>query len=112
MFRAHKHGTIQTVHTSYAGAVRTTTHLQTGRRKPYAATLTSSAPDDGRMRPKHVELRKLQLTILLHQVDISLYFMAIIFIFTKKVSTQLPFIDVNIAFFYLSRNYEFFEFVK
>ena len=24
------------------------------------ATLTSSAPDDGLMRPKHVELRKLQ----------------------------------------------------
>jgi len=28
--------------------------------KPYAATLTSSAPDDGRKRPKHVELKKLQ----------------------------------------------------
>ena len=53
-------GTIQTVHTTYAAALRTTTHLQTGFRKPYAATLTSSAPDDGRMRPKHVELRELQ----------------------------------------------------
>ena len=49
-----------TVHTTYAAALGTTTHLQTGCRKPYAATLTSSAPDDGRMRPKHVELRKLQ----------------------------------------------------
>jgi len=29
-------------------------------RKLYAPTLTSSAPGDGRMRPKHVELRKLQ----------------------------------------------------
>jgi len=38
----------------------TTTHLQTGSRKPYAANLTSSAPDDGRMYPKYVELRKLQ----------------------------------------------------
>jgi len=54
------HGTIQTVHTTYAAALRTTTHLKTGCRKPYEPTLTSSAPDDGRMRPKHVELRKLQ----------------------------------------------------
>jgi len=53
MVPCESHGTIQTVHTTYAGALRTTTHLQT-------ATLTSSAPDDGRMRPKHVELRKLQ----------------------------------------------------
>jgi hypothetical protein len=54
-----RHGTIQTVHTTYAAALKTTTHLQTGYRKPYAAT-TSSGPDDGRMRPKHVDLRKLQ----------------------------------------------------
>jgi len=32
------HGTIQTVHTTYAVALRTTTHLQTRCRKPYAAT--------------------------------------------------------------------------
>jgi len=32
------HGTIQTVHTTYAPALRTTTHLQTQCRKPYAAT--------------------------------------------------------------------------
>jgi len=32
------HGTTRTVHTTYAAAVRTTTHLQTGCRKPYAAT--------------------------------------------------------------------------
>jgi len=51
---------IQTIHTNYAGVLKTTTHLQTRCRKPYAATLTSSVPDDGRMRPKHVELRKLQ----------------------------------------------------
>jgi hypothetical protein len=48
-----------TVHTTYAAAVRTTTHLQIGCRKP-CCNLPSSAPDDGRMRPKHVELRKLQ----------------------------------------------------
>ena len=39
------------------------------------ATITSSVPDNGLMRPKNVELRKLQWIILLHQVGISLYFM-------------------------------------
>ena len=32
------HGTIRTVHTTYAAALRTTTHLQTRCRKPYTAT--------------------------------------------------------------------------
>jgi len=32
------HGTIQTVHTTYTAALGTSTNLQTGRRKPYAAT--------------------------------------------------------------------------
>jgi len=31
------HGTIQTVNMAYAAALRTTIHLQTGCRKPYAA---------------------------------------------------------------------------
>ena len=44
---------------SLDGAVHGTIH-GTGCRKSYAATLTSSAPEDGRVRPKHVELRKLQ----------------------------------------------------
>lgn len=35
-----------------------------------------------------------------------------IFIFTKNVSTQLPFIDVNIVSFYLPHNYEFFDIIK
>jgi len=39
-----------------------------------AATLTSSARDDGRMRPKHVEIKKFQQIALLHLVGISLYF--------------------------------------
>ena len=39
--------------------------------------LTSSAPDDGRKRPKHVELRKLQQITLLHQVGISFYLTAL-----------------------------------
>ena len=54
------HGTIQNVRSGSQDHHPTTTHLQTGCRKPYAATLTSNAPDDGRMRPKYVELRKLQ----------------------------------------------------
>ena len=49
------HCTILTVHMTYVAALRTTTHLQTRCRKPCAAT--SNAPDDGRTRPKHVELR-------------------------------------------------------
>jgi len=32
------HGTIRTVHTTYAAALKTTTHPKTRRRKPYAAT--------------------------------------------------------------------------
>jgi len=36
--------------------------------------LASSASDDGRMRPKHVELKKLQQITLLHEVGISFYF--------------------------------------
>jgi len=32
------HGTIRTAHTTYAAALKTTTHTKTRRRKPYAAT--------------------------------------------------------------------------
>ena len=67
------YGTILTAHTTYAAALRTTTHLQTW--KTICCNLTSNAPDDGRMSPKHVELRKLQQITLLHQAGISLYFM-------------------------------------
>jgi len=67
------HGTFQTGQTTYATALRTTTHPQTG--KTICCNLTSNAPDDGRMRPKHVDLKKLQQITLLHQVGISLYFM-------------------------------------
>jgi len=37
--------------------------------------LRSNAPDDGRMSPKHVELRIHKKITLLHQVSISHYFM-------------------------------------
>ena len=43
--------------------------------KTIHCNLTSSVPDGGRMRQKHVELKKLQQITLLHQVGISLYFM-------------------------------------
>ena len=46
--------------------------VQCARHHP---NLTSSAPDDGRIRPKHVELRKLQYIKMLHQVGISLCFL-------------------------------------
>jgi len=32
------HGTIRTIHTTYAAALKTTTHPKTRCRKPYAAT--------------------------------------------------------------------------
>jgi len=54
---SQSHGTIQTVHTTYAAALKTH-HPSTNRvQKNVCRNLTSSAPDDGRMRPKHVELR-------------------------------------------------------
>jgi len=64
------HGTIQTVHTTYHPSTNSV-------QKTTCCNLTSSAPDDGRMRPKHVELRihVTQYITLLHQVGISHYFM-------------------------------------
>jgi hypothetical protein len=52
---AVRHGTIHTLHTTHVAALKTTTHPKTRCRKPYAAKF--DAPDDGRMYPKHVELR-------------------------------------------------------
>jgi len=46
--------TFQTGHTNYTAALKTTTHLQTG--KTVWSNLTSNAPDVGRMYPKQVEL--------------------------------------------------------
>jgi len=67
------HGTIRTVRTTYAEDLRTTTHLQRVQ-KTICCKLTSSAPDDGRMCPKHIELRIRQYFTMLHQFDLSLYF--------------------------------------
>jgi len=51
------HGTIRTVNMTYAAALRTTTHPQISVQKTICSNSTSNAPDCGRMRPKHVELR-------------------------------------------------------
>jgi len=49
-------GTICTVHTTHAAALKTTTHPKLGV-EPICCNTTSNATDDGRVYPKHVELR-------------------------------------------------------
>ena len=49
--------TIRTVHTTYAAAHKTTTHPKNSAQKIICCNSTSNVPDDGRMYPKHVELR-------------------------------------------------------
>ena len=51
------HGTIITVHTTYAAALKTTTHPKARCRKPYAATQHLMRLMMGVMYLKHVELR-------------------------------------------------------
>jgi len=51
------HGVIRTVNTTNAAALKTTTHPKTRCRKTIRLNSTSNTPDDGRMYPKHVELR-------------------------------------------------------
>jgi len=51
------HGTIRTTHTTYAAALKTTILPQKLGQKTICCNSTSNAPDDGRMYPKHVELR-------------------------------------------------------
>ena len=51
VMRHHLHRT----HTTHASALKTTSHTKTW--KTVCCDSTSNAPDDGRMRPKHVELR-------------------------------------------------------
>jgi len=48
--------TIRTVHTTYAAALKTTP-IQNSVQKTIYCNSTSNTPDDGRMYPKHVELR-------------------------------------------------------
>ena len=51
------HSTIRTEHTTHAAALKTTTHTKTRCKKIVCCNSTSNAPDDGRMYPKHDELR-------------------------------------------------------
>jgi len=51
------HGTIRTVHTTYSAALKTTTHPKTRYTKILCCNFIPNAPDEGRMYPKHVELR-------------------------------------------------------
>jgi len=55
--RQHPHRTIRTVYTTYAEALKTTTIPKNSVQKTIWCSSTSNAPDDGRMYPKHVELR-------------------------------------------------------
>ena len=65
------------------GAVRQRPHhthdLRSGSQDHHPSTnccnSTSNAPDDGRMPPKHVELKNINKITSLHQVGISHYFM-------------------------------------
>ena len=52
-------GTVRRTVTSspYTAALKNTTHPKTRCRKPICCNSKSNAPDDGRMYPKHVELR-------------------------------------------------------
>jgi len=54
---AVRHGNIRTARTTYATAVKTTTHPETQCRKPFAASQYPVAPDDMRMYSEHVKLR-------------------------------------------------------
>jgi len=51
------HDTIRNVHTTYAAALKNTTDPKNSVQKTICYNSTSNAPDDGRMHPKHVELR-------------------------------------------------------
>ena len=49
-------GWCRTAHTTYSAALKTTTHPKLGA-ETICYNSTSNSPDDGRMYPKHVELR-------------------------------------------------------
>ena len=48
------HGTIRTVHTTYAAVLKTTIHPKNSVQKTIRCNSTYNAPDDGHMYPKHV----------------------------------------------------------
>jgi len=52
-----RYGTIRTVHTTYAAALKTIHHpSKNSVQKTICCNSTSNAPDDGSMYPKHAEL--------------------------------------------------------
>ena len=51
------HGTIRTVHTTLRSGSQDHHPSTNSAQKTICCNSTSNAPDDGRMRPKHVELR-------------------------------------------------------
>jgi len=51
---------------------------------------TSNAPDDGRMYPKHVQLRTRQQNYVLHQDGISNYFSTFCIRKTNDIKIALP----------------------
>ena len=69
------HGTIRTVHTTYAAAFKTTTHPKPRCRKPYAATQHLLLLMMGVCTRNMSSYEYINKITLLHQVGISLYFM-------------------------------------
>jgi hypothetical protein len=57
-----------------AAALRTSARQQGWVQKTVSCNTRSSAPDDGRKRPKHVALKNINKLHLLHLVDLTHYF--------------------------------------
>jgi hypothetical protein len=73
-WRRTSHGTIRTVHTTYAAALKTTTHLKSWRRKPYDATKHLMLLMMGVCTRNMSSKEYINKITLLHQVGISHYF--------------------------------------
>jgi len=69
------HGTIRTVHTTHAAALKTTTHPTPRCRKPYAETRHLMPLMMGVCTRKMSSLEHINQITLLHHVGISNYFM-------------------------------------
>ena len=78
MFRVHTdgavHGTIRIAHTTYAAALKATTHPKSRCRKPYGATQHLLLLMMGVCTRNMSSLEYINKITLLHQVDISNYF--------------------------------------
>ena len=74
MVTCDSHGTIRTVNTTYAAALKTTIHPKTRCRKPYAATQHLMLLMMGVCARNMYSQEQINKIILLHQVGISHYF--------------------------------------